>query len=80
MQELTVRQGDALILAMEGGISISEDPSFRFAYRPNGEPIHVEAIDTEGEAFKTWPARAAPVEVEEDPQARLWPADEADGS
>ena len=59
VQELTVRQGDALILAMEGGISISEDPSFRFAYRPNGEPIHVEAIDTEGEAFaKTWPAYA----------------------
>ena len=30
------------------GISVSEDPVFRFAYAPNGQPIHVRAEDTEG--------------------------------
>ena len=29
-------QGDDLLLTMEGGISMSEDPNIRFAYRPNG--------------------------------------------
>ena len=59
IQDLTIAQGDAPILSMEGGISISEDPAFRFAYRPSGEPIRVEAIDTEGTPFAAeWPAEA----------------------
>jgi sulfur-oxidizing protein SoxY len=37
---------------MEGGISISEDPTFRFAYAANAEPITVEAKDTEGRVFR----------------------------
>ena len=49
--DLSIRQGDDLILRMEGGISISEDPSFRFDFASNGEPIRVEATDTEGESF-----------------------------
>ena len=36
---------------MEAGISISEDPVFRFAYKPNGQPIHVKAEDTEGNVW-----------------------------
>ena len=51
VQEVVVSQGGDPILTMEGGISISEDPSFRFTYRATGEPILVEAKDTEGAAF-----------------------------
>ena len=50
---VSVRQGDDLIFSMDGGISISEDPSFRFDYVPNGEPIRVEATDTEDNTFRS---------------------------
>jgi sulfur-oxidizing protein SoxY len=58
VRELRVRQGDELVLAMEGGISISEDPNIRFSYVPNGAAtFQVEAVDTSGHVFKgTWPA------------------------
>lgn len=52
VQTLTVRQGDKVVFSMEGGISISEDPTFRFAYRPNGETVTVEAKDTDGNVFR----------------------------
>jgi sulfur-oxidizing protein SoxY len=57
VRDLTVRQGDDLVLRMEGGISISEDPNFRFTFRPNGTgAISAEAIDTEENAFRgEWP-------------------------
>src|SRR5208337_4081549 len=49
---VTVSQGDALIFTMEGGISLSENPSFRFSYAPNGaKTMHVEAHDSKGESF-----------------------------
>lgn len=51
VRDLTVSQGDDIIFKMEGGISISEDPSFRFDYRPTGAPIRVEAIDTDENVF-----------------------------
>lgn len=55
-----ITQGDDLVLAMEGGISISEDPSFRFEYLSTGEPIRVEISDTEGLRFtEEWPSRAS---------------------
>jgi sulfur-oxidizing protein SoxY len=52
-----VRQGDDLIFSMEGGISLSEDPNFRFSYTPNGaKTIRVEARDNKGNVFKAeWP-------------------------
>jgi sulfur-oxidizing protein SoxY len=55
---LRVWQGDQLLLAMDGGISISEDPNIRFAYRPNGAPtFRAEARDTDGHVFRAeWPA------------------------
>jgi sulfur-oxidizing protein SoxY len=61
VKELRVRQGDQLLLAMEGGISISEDPNIRFSYLPNGATtFRVEAIDTYGHIFKgEWPAEPA---------------------
>ena len=48
---------DQLLLSMDGGISISEDPNIRFAYRPNGAAtFRAEATDTEGHVFKAeWP-------------------------
>jgi sulfur-oxidizing protein SoxY len=36
---------------MENGISLSEDPTFRFTYRGNGAPIRIEARDSRGTDF-----------------------------
>jgi len=53
INELRVSQDDSLVLAMEGGISISEDPNIRFTYAPSGaKSIRVEAKDTEGHVFQ----------------------------
>ena len=43
---------------MEGGISIAEDPNFRFTFKPNGaKQFRVEAEDTTGKTFSgAWPA------------------------
>jgi sulfur-oxidizing protein SoxY len=50
---LKIWQGDVLVMAMEGGIAISEDPNIRFNYRPNGAAdFRVEAIDTSKHLFK----------------------------
>jgi sulfur-oxidizing protein SoxY len=61
VRELRVWQGDELVLGMDGGISISEDPNIRFNYLPNGATrFRVEAIDTDGHIFKgEWPVEAA---------------------
>jgi sulfur-oxidizing protein SoxY len=61
IKELRIRQGDHLVLAMESGISISEDPNIRFSYLPNGATtFQVEAVDTNGHVFKgEWPAAPA---------------------
>lgn len=48
IDRLDVRQGEDLLFTMEAGISISEDPVFRFRYNPNGQPIHVRVEDTNG--------------------------------
>ena len=57
INELRIWQDDALVLAMQGGISISEDPNIRFSFVPNGaKRIRVEARDTEGHLFQgEWP-------------------------
>ena len=61
VRELRVWQGDELVLAMDGGISISQDPNIRFDYLPNGATrFRVEAVDTDGHVFKgEWPVEAA---------------------
>jgi sulfur-oxidizing protein SoxY len=61
VDELRVWQGDTLLFSMEAGISISEDPNFRFNYIPNGAAtFKVEAKDTEGKFFRReWPAIAS---------------------
>jgi sulfur-oxidizing protein SoxY len=47
-----------LMVTMDGGIAISEDPNIRFNYKPNGAAdFRVEAVDTDKHIFKTeWPA------------------------
>jgi sulfur-oxidizing protein SoxY len=57
IENLKIWQGDDLVLAMEGGIAISEDPNIRFNYRPNGAAnFRAEAIDTGKDRFKDeWP-------------------------
>jgi sulfur-oxidizing protein SoxY len=58
IQTLKIWQGDDLLLALDGGISISEDPNLRFTYRVNGaEKFHAEGVDTSKNVFKgEWPA------------------------
>ena len=54
VNELRISQDGNLVLAMEGGISISEDPNVRFTYVPNGaKSIRVEAKDTAGHVFQS---------------------------
>ncbi len=46
-------QGDDPLLVIESGISISENPEYRFDYRPNGATrFRAEAEDNEGKVFK----------------------------
>jgi sulfur-oxidizing protein SoxY len=57
IENLKIWQGEDLVLAMEGGIAISEDPNIRFNYRPNGAAkFRAEGIDTSKHLFKDeWP-------------------------
>jgi sulfur-oxidizing protein SoxY len=61
VRQLRVWQGDQLVLEMDGGISISENPNIRFSYVPNGAGMfRAEAVDTEGHAFRgEWPVEPA---------------------
>ena len=51
IQVLEVKQGDDALFTMEAGISISEDPVFRFAHAPGQGPVTVHAQDTEGRVW-----------------------------
>ncbi|HRO16178.1 MAG TPA: quinoprotein dehydrogenase-associated SoxYZ-like carrier, partial [Paracoccus sp. (in: a-proteobacteria)] len=51
VQTVELRQGDEVLMTMEGGISISENPVFRLGYAPNGQPVTAHAEDTEGRVF-----------------------------
>ena len=54
-------QGDDLLLGIDSGISIAQNPEFRFSYRPNGAAeFRAEVHDSEGKVFKdSWPAARA---------------------
>jgi len=58
VDHMAVYQGDDLVFSIEGGISISEDPNFRFTFTPNGaRSFRVEVTDTAGAHFSgAWPA------------------------
>lgn len=51
IQTLEVRQGETPWFTMEAGISISEDPVFRFAVTPGQGEVTVHAEDTDGRVF-----------------------------
>jgi sulfur-oxidizing protein SoxY len=57
VHSVKVFQGEELLLAVEGSISISEDPNIRFTYAPNdAKSFAVEAVDTQDRVFKgDWP-------------------------
>ena len=53
VENLKIWQGDDLVMTMEGGIAISEDPNIRFNYKPNGAAnFRAEALDTSQQLFK----------------------------
>ncbi|MGR3366156.1 MAG: quinoprotein dehydrogenase-associated SoxYZ-like carrier [Sagittula sp.] len=53
IDHMEVWQGDEMLFTMDGGISISENPAFRFSYTDNGAPaLTVKATDTEGNVFE----------------------------
>lgn len=53
LRNLEVRQGSRLLMSVEAGISISENPHFVLAYgAANAEPVTVMARDSEGAEFK----------------------------
>ena len=52
VQELEVKRGGDLVFRMDGGISISENPNFRFTYAPGGDDtLEVTVKDTDGSVF-----------------------------
>jgi len=57
VDHLAVYQGDDLVFAVEGGISISEDPNFRFDFaRSDAKTLRVEAHDIDNTQFQaSWP-------------------------
>jgi sulfur-oxidizing protein SoxY len=53
VNELRLWQDDSLVLAMEGGISLSEDPNIRFTYVSRGaKRFRAEVRDTDGHLFR----------------------------
>jgi len=61
VEKLRVWQGDQLLLTVEGGISISENPAFRFNFKPTeAKAFRVEGGDNDGRHFSgSFPAQAA---------------------
>lgn len=52
VNKVEVKTGDKVVFAMEGGISISENPNFRFTYEGSpSDPMQVKAEDSEGGQF-----------------------------
>jgi len=52
LTEVEVRQADERVFAMEGSITMAQDPVIEFDYRSNGaEALHVEARDSDGASW-----------------------------
>ena len=59
VRHIVVRQGEELVFEMEGGISLSEDPTIRFSYVPKGSKFEILAEDTDGKTCpRAFEARA----------------------
>jgi sulfur-oxidizing protein SoxY len=53
VQELEVKRGGELVFRMDSGISISENPHFRFTFASSSDDtLEVTAKDTDGKVFK----------------------------
>jgi sulfur-oxidizing protein SoxY len=53
VKSLKVFFNDTLIMTAETGISISEDPSFRFFFKPHqGGELRAEVVDSQGKAWR----------------------------
>ena len=53
IKQVEIRQGDELVMSIEGGIALSENPEFRIRFRPDGNaPFRVEAVDSNGKQFE----------------------------
>ena len=57
VRHIELKRGEAQVFKMDGGISLSENPSFRFVFRKEGAgDLSVEAVDTKDSVFtKSWP-------------------------
>ncbi|WP_187429492.1 hypothetical protein ROLI_042000 [Roseobacter fucihabitans] len=54
IDHIEVWQGAELLFTMDGGISISENPVFRFGYNDNGATaLTIKATDTDGNTFES---------------------------
>lgn len=56
LRKMQIWEGDHLLIKLESGISISENPTFRFNFLPSNNPMQnkdfrVEAIDSEDQHF-----------------------------
>jgi sulfur-oxidizing protein SoxY len=52
VNDIEISQGGRMLLRMEGGISLSEDPTIAFDFISNGSPVlDVKAVDTDGQVF-----------------------------
>jgi sulfur-oxidizing protein SoxY len=60
IKSVKIRQGQDLLLSVESGISIAENPVFRFDYLSNGSPtFSAEIEDSDGRSFhQEWSATA----------------------
>lgn len=53
IKSVQVWQGKEMLVSIESGISISENPEYRFRFKPNGdEPFRAEAVDSDGKRFQ----------------------------
>ena len=60
VQEITVKRGSELVFRMDGGISISENPNFRFTFGAGtDDTLEVTAKDTDGRVFSATSAGKA---------------------
>jgi sulfur-oxidizing protein SoxY len=62
IKQVEIRQGTELVVLVEGGIALSENPEFRFRFKPGSgdAPFRVDAVASDGKQFKgEWKPDAA---------------------
>jgi sulfur-oxidizing protein SoxY len=60
VKSIRLWQGQDLLMSIESGISIAENPEYRFDYRPNGAAtFRAEIEDSDGKSYqKEWAVNA----------------------